>query len=98
MYRVLLLPLAKKDIKAGAMWYEEKQVGLGKIFLQKVREKADFIRQNPTAIAVRYDQTRCAILDTFPFMIHFQVEESEQKIIISAVFHSSRNPKQWTKR
>jgi hypothetical protein len=30
MYKVLILPVAKQDIKEAADWYNSRQVGLGK--------------------------------------------------------------------
>ena len=32
MYKSIILPLAKEDIKEAALWYEDKQTGLGKWF------------------------------------------------------------------
>ncbi len=69
MYKAIILPLAKLDISETASWYNSKQKGLGKRFTNEVRSKVLFIRKNPKAVTVRYDDTRCAVLDVFPFMI-----------------------------
>jgi len=98
MYKPFILPLAAQDIKDAAKWYNKKQKGLGKKFTQQVRQKVVFIRKNPLAAPIRYDQIRTAVVDIFPFMIHYQVDEIKQLIIISAVFHTSQNPKSWTDR
>ncbi len=34
MYKAIILPLAKQDIKIAAEWYEEKQKDLGKRFVK----------------------------------------------------------------
>lgn len=47
MYKSVVLPYAKEDIREAALWYNEKQKGLGIRFISEVREKVDFIRQNP---------------------------------------------------
>ncbi len=31
MYKVIILPFAKQDIKDAALWYNSRQSGLGKI-------------------------------------------------------------------
>ncbi len=98
MYKAVILPLAKKDIKNAADWYNSKQKGLGKRFTTEVRKKVKYICRNPQATAVRYDSTRCAILDVFPFMIHYTPEDEKKRVVVSAVFHTSLNPENWNKR
>jgi plasmid stabilization system protein ParE len=98
MYKSIILPLAKQDIKETARWYNERQSGLGKQFTQHVREKVRFIRQNPKAVAIRYDFIRTAVLDIFPYMVHFSVNDANQLVIISAVLSTHRNPEMWEER
>ncbi len=98
MYKAIILPLAKLDISEATAWYNSKQKGLGKRFTNEVRSKVLFIRENPKAVAVRYDDTRCAVLDVFPFMIHYTIDQPNKTIIIAAVFHTSLNPDRWKKR
>jgi len=98
MYNSIILPLAKEDIKEAAKWYSKRQDGLGKRFTAEVREKVHFIRQNPKAFNVRYDCIRTAVLNVFPFMVHFTLDESNETIIITAVLHTSRTPELWKYR
>lgn len=98
MYESIILPLAKEDIRDAALWYEEKQTGLGKRFTQQVREKSSFIKENPKACNVRYDNVRTAVLNVFPFMLHYVIDENNKTVVISAVLHTSRNPDLWKKR
>jgi plasmid stabilization system protein ParE len=98
MYKAVILPLAKEDISQAASWYESKQSGLGKRFTNEVRSKVLYIRKNPKASAIRYGITRCAVLNIFPFMIHYNIEEETKSIIINAVFHTSLNPEEWLNR
>ncbi len=98
MYKAILLPLAKEDIKKAAIWYNSKQNGLGKRFTQHVRSKVLLIQQKPKISAVRYNDVRTTVLDVFPFMIHYTVDDENQAVIIFAVFHTSLNPKQWRSR
>lgn len=95
MYSPVLLPLAKQDIKVAAQWYEKRQQGLGKRFTADVRKKVKFIIYQPEAIAIRYDDVRCAVLDVFPFMIHFGIDENKKLVVIFAVLHCSLNPEKW---
>jgi plasmid stabilization system protein ParE len=98
MYKSVILPLAKEDIREAALWYNKQQIGLGKRFTAEVREKVHFIRQNPKASNIRYKNVRTTVLNFFPFMIHFTIDEKNKTVIISAVLHTSRNPELWKKR
>ena len=95
MFKAIILPLAKQDIIDAASWYNSKQKGLGKKFTKEVRSKVKFISENPQAYAIRYNTTRCAVLDVFPFMIHYSIEMANKSIIIAAVFHTSIDPANW---
>ena len=97
-YKPVILPPAKKDIKEAARWYEGRKVGLGKQFTQTVRKKIQFICQNPYAVAIRYEETRTAVLETFPYMIHFSIEENSKLIVISAVLSTHQDPNLWSQR
>ena len=98
MYKSHILPLAKEDIRDAARWYNKQSQGLGKRFTSEVRDSVRYIKQNPTACSIRYDQVRTAVLRVFPFMIHYTVDEENKTVIISAVLHTSRDPKVWEKR
>lgn len=75
MYKLILLPSAKSDIREAAQWYNLQQIGLGRQFTAQVREKMQMIRQFPNAAPIRYQKVRTAVLDRFPFMIHYNVDE-----------------------
>jgi plasmid stabilization system protein ParE len=95
MYVPIIHPLARQDIGNAAKWYNERQAGLGKRFTQHVQQKVRFITQNPYAVAVRYDETRTAVLDVFPYMIHFSIDNDKKQLIISAVLSTHRDPETW---
>src|SRR5690554_7444921 len=80
MYKPTILPLAKEDIKEAAHWYNTKKKGLGKRFTKAVRAEVKYICKNPKSLSIRYDDTRCAVLDVFPFMIHYTIEESQKTV------------------
>ena len=98
MYKSIILPLAKQDIKEAAKWYNDRKPGLGKRFTQHVRQKIKSIRQNPKAVAIRYKDTCTALLDTFLYMIHFNIDEDKKMVIVSAVLSTHRDPDIWTER
>ena len=95
MYQAILLLLANQDISEAAMWYNSKRDGLGFLFIEQVQKHISFIQSNPEAIAIRYNSTRTIVLKTFPFLIHYTIDKENSLIVISAVLHTSRNPKEW---
>lgn len=98
MYEVLILPIATRDIEEASKWYNQKQDGLGKRFTRAVRKTIGQIRNNPLSSAVRYNDVRTAIIEVFPFMIHYSISEATKTIIVLAVFHTSLNSEGWASR
>lgn len=98
MYKSVLLPQAKRDIREAALWYNQRSKGLGKKFMAEIRKKIRFILGNPTASPIRYDDVRTAVLNVFPYMVHYTVDEANKTVIISAVLHTSRDTKMWKTR
>jgi len=95
MYRLVILPIAKKDIREAASWYESKQDGLGKRFTLHVRNQLNSFKRNPYRFINRYGETRTMVLDVFPFMAHYIINEPQKLIVIAAVLHTSRSPDIW---
>ncbi|SDB85567.1 type II toxin-antitoxin system RelE/ParE family toxin [Williamwhitmania taraxaci] len=98
MYTVVILPKAKDDIRQAALWYNEKQPGLGKRFVFQIRQKVEHIRQHPMAFSKRYEDVRLAVMNIFPFTIHYSVDDRVKTVLIIAVMHTSRDPKNWDRR
>jgi plasmid stabilization system protein ParE len=98
MYKSIILPHAIEDIREAAKWYNKKRDGLGKRFTADVRETVRHIKQNPKAFNTRYDKVSTAVLSVFPYMIHFTFDEANKTVVVSAVFHTSRDPELWRKR
>lgn len=99
MFKLIILPLAKQDIKEAASWYNEKQKGLGLRFTKSVRSEVKTIQLNPLAFVNRYKETHTAVMSDFPFMIHYIIDDTRKAIVVTAVFHTSLNPDtNWGKR
>lgn len=98
MYKAVILPLAKEDIRSAAQWYNKQQKGLGKRFTKEIRKKVAYICRNPENIVTRYRDVKTAIVAVFPYMIHFIVDEDSKTVIISAVFAMAQSPKHWEHR
>ncbi len=96
-FKIKIEPGVVDDIQKGISWYNKQQAGLGKKFHSELKLHIKLLKTNPF-FQVRYDKVRCLPLRSFPFMIHFTVNESDNLVIIRAVFSTKKNPKIWKQR
>ena len=89
---------AKADLSDTSKWYEKQQRGLGKRFLNEMKEAFDMISKMPEGFQIRYDDYRVYFTKIFPYGIHYQYIVDKNEIHIKAVFHTARNPQIWEQR
>ncbi len=75
-YKSVFKDDAKQDIKDAFIWYNQQKKGLGEKFTASVRKRLKQIRNNPNSVQVRYSQTHTALIEKFPYMIHFFIDET----------------------
>lgn len=97
-YTIKILPEARQDIIVSIDWYNEQKMGLGKLFYQSVKSRMAYIRENPLHYQIRYRNTRSALVNKFPYQVHYQVVEASNSIIVLAITHTSTHPQIWKKR
>jgi plasmid stabilization system protein ParE len=95
-YKVLLRTEAEADLLDAAKYYEEKLIGLGTEFITSVETTLQSISHQPASFPLVYKHIRRALIRKFPFGIHYIIEET--RIVVLAVFHFSRDPKNWKNR
>jgi plasmid stabilization system protein ParE len=96
-YKVVLKPNAQADIKDTIAWYDLQKKGLGKTFYTYVVKKIKQLQSFPFSAQNRYKNVRTAVVEKFPFLIHYYVDDFQKTIVILAVLHTSRNPEQFKK-
>jgi plasmid stabilization system protein ParE len=96
MFTVSIFSTATADIQDSYDWYEEQSVGLGDRFVNEVDTYIGLISENPFQFAVQFSEKyRFALLKHFPFRIVYRIDEKQNRVYVSAVFHTSRNPKKF---
>ena len=94
----IISTFAKTDLSDASKWYESQQKGLGKRFLNEMKEAFDIICKNPTGFQIRYDDYRIYFTKVFPYGIHYQYIADKNEIHIKAIFHTAQNPQMWGQR
>ena len=69
---------------------------MGSSFLLNVEATIETILRLPEGHTPIYKNTRRALVRKFPFGIHYIIEK--ENIIVLAVFHAKRNPRELKKR
>jgi hypothetical protein len=66
MLEITLHEAADEEFKAAIRFYESREAGLGAIFLQRIMEGFDFIRANPLACQILFDNFHRHVNSTIP--------------------------------
>ncbi|MFN7138434.1 MAG: type II toxin-antitoxin system RelE/ParE family toxin [Limisphaerales bacterium] len=90
------LPAAQVEAVESAVWYQERESGLGERFQVSLELAEKLIRRNPLLGAPYYLDTRKWRVPDFPFNLIYR--EEPRKILIVAVAHQARRPGYWRKR
>ena len=88
--RVRLISKAAGELQRAAIWYEEQGKGLGSSFMLSAEAALAMIQRNPELYSKIEGDTRRVVMKHFPYGIFYSIEVGE--IVITAVFHSRRNP------
>lgn len=96
IFEVKIRPEAENDIEDAAFWYESQIDGLGHDFVSIISEAFEKLSRQPLAYPVVYRETRRILINRFPFGVYFKIDND--KVIVIAVMHSSRDPRRWKER
>lgn len=96
MHRIRFVKEALFDVEDIVIWYEEQRIGLSYDFELCLEAGLDEISRNPDAFQKKYKNIKIRFISRFPYGIHYRFEKDE--IVVIGVFHTSRSPKNWSKR
>ena len=91
MYKALYFEEVHNDIQKAKEWYKEQQDGLEIRFAICIEEAIMKILAMPTAYSIRYKNVRIAHPKTFPYNIHFYIDEKKTVVIIAIVFNKRKD-------
>ena len=91
-YKIVYSPEALIDLQEACSWYNLQQKDLGKRLISDVRKTVASIKQNPHFASIKFSNIRTAACTSFPYSIHYEIDESESLVRIISIFHFSRRP------
>ncbi|WP_407401464.1 type II toxin-antitoxin system RelE/ParE family toxin [Chryseobacterium sp.] len=94
-YDIVYLSDAQNDIQNAKKWYKSKQIGLEKRFAIEVKNAILLIGNDPHLFEVRYRNTRIVFTKIFPFGIHYTIDKTQNRVVILAVLHTSKDSNNW---
>jgi plasmid stabilization system protein ParE len=94
--RVVSHPEADQELEAAAIWYEERQPGLGDDFLDEFESTLRRIAAEPERWRIIRGESRKLNFNRFPYAIVYSLRSDA--IYIKAVMHLHRRPFYWKGR
>ncbi len=89
-------PEAENEFVAAQNFYDDREFGLGRAFLDEVYETIDRILQFPNSWPRSSHRTRRCLCNRFPYSVIYRHQDDE--VTIYAVAHQKRRPGYWRDR
>ena len=87
---------ASTEFIEASSWYESKRLGLALDFMAEIDRCVSLASEHPLQSAVVREDIRRVIANRFPYSVYFRAEQD--RIVVLAVFHGSRDPAIWLAR
>ncbi len=81
------------DIQEAKIWYKEQKEGLEVEFALAIETAIQKVLIMPTSYSPRYKNVRIAHPKTFPYNIHFYIDELNETVVFTAIVHNKRHSK-----
>ena len=94
--RVVSHPEAGEELEAAALWYEERQAGLGEVFLNQFENTLRRIVALPERWRKIRGENRRLNFRQFPYAVIYSMQG--EVLYIKAVMHLHRRPFYWKNR
>ncbi|MBX2905315.1 MAG: type II toxin-antitoxin system RelE/ParE family toxin [Taibaiella sp.] len=90
-FKIVYVDTAREDLTEASSWYKQQRSGLDKLFRSAIQKAFRRLLSNPYAFAIRYRNVRIIHPETFPYGIHFYIDEALKAIVIVSILHDYRD-------
>lgn len=90
MYQIEIAEVAALELTDAYNWYERQRPGLGGELLVEFEKVRRYLEERPLSYPATDEQTRRAPMRRFPYAVFFEIYE--KRVVITAFFHSRRDP------
>jgi plasmid stabilization system protein ParE len=97
-YTFVNKPAVAYDIEDIINYYVNINPELATAFLDRLEEAKKYIIDFPEAFQIKYKNVRTVLLEQFPYHIHYIVDEEKKQIVVLAIIHAYKNPKDYSSR
>ena len=97
-YEFVNRPGVRSDVINAVNYYKDISPKLARQFLFRIREAKIHIGRTPLGFQIKYKNVRTLMLKQFPFHIHYLIDPDKKNIIILAIIHAYKNPKDYSSR
>ena len=81
------------DIQEAKILYKVQKEGLKVEYALAIETAIQRVLKMPTSYLPRYKNVRIAHPKTFPYNIHFYIDEVNETLVFTAIVHNKRHPK-----
>lgn len=85
---------AQQDYETSLHWYMERNLQAAENFIIDISNTLQLICDNPTRWRNTYKHYYELGLKQYPYTIVYTIEKDKNLIVITAIYHHKRNPKQ----
>jgi plasmid stabilization system protein ParE len=89
-WQLIVAPETEAEIARVRDWYDEREAGLGAMFVAEVERGLSLIKDNPFLYQAVSERLRRAVLHRFPYNLIYTVVDDVIRVV--ACVHGSRNP------
>ena len=92
-YRYVFHAAAQQDYEDAVIWYAEKSLQAAENFVTAVDQTLILICEYPRRWRNEYKKFRELGVKKYPYTIIYTIEEPQQLIVITSIYHHKRNSK-----
>lgn len=94
IYKIIISKRAQLEILDITDYYYHINLELVYKFYLKLEETYDYLKMYPY-FQIRYKEFRVIMIKKFPYILVFEIDESNKSVYILSCFHTSKNPEKY---